>query len=432
MINFAGLPVRLAAIATLLSLASAASGQYAPYSVTYRDRWQYFNYNDTTPIAGGMDLNGDGRSDLIVPIAGAPTRLFLSQGNGKFVRKTLPFWAAAYPNDAFGVASGDFDGDGKVDLAYTGNGNQVQVLRNLGGANFRHIQTIPTLASGEDARLAGLIGGDFNGDGRIDLVALDRARDTTPAGTSALLVWGQPGGHFSTTTTRLPTAGGVTWGQAGDFTGDGRADLLAANRTGDVSLSHYDTLTSTPRLLTSLRPNSGSEGARIDGIGIGYIDGDQKLDAVVMFSYIVANTGYFKMRVLRNNGTATALQWSGEAQSMGDCASFNASIRLGDFNGDNKTDILVNCQNNFAALLYGHGDFTFDPPFHVFLTDPLDAGANGRGLARGDYDGDGKLDMAVVTQRGLRVLRYDPTADRIFANGFQVIGPASSQNPFVE
>ncbi|MCQ4166243.1 FG-GAP repeat domain-containing protein [Tahibacter harae] len=433
-INAGSLPVRLAALAALLAVAAGAAAQ--PYSVSYGDRWSLFPYNFSAPIAGGLDLNGDGRSDLIVPLASGPARLYLSQGNGRFVRKTLPFWAPQ-EIEALAFAGGDFDGDGRVDLAYTGDSRQVRVLRNLGGANFRHVQAIPTQSSGESARLSALVSGDFNGDGKVDLVALDRGRDTTPAGTSALLVWGQAGGQFAAAASRLPTAGGAIWAAAGDFTGDGRADLLTGNRTGDVSLSHYDSSTATPRLLASLRTYTGVEEARVEGLGSGHINDDNRLDAAAVFSYTPANapnTRLYLLRTLRNNGTATALQWSGEAQMIEGCFASNTSVRLGDYNGDTKTDVLVSCINGIGGLLYGRGDFTFDAPVYLSLPEESAQGVTSRGLARGDYDGDGRLDIAVVTQRGLRVLRYDPAADRLFADGFQSAAgaAAAAQNTFVE
>lgn len=435
MINNAGsLPVRLAALAAFLAMAAGASAQ--PYSVSYSDRWSLFPYNFSATIAGGLDLNGDGRSDLIVPLVSGPARLYLSQGNGRFVRKTLPFWAPGEP-ESMAVAGGDFDRDGRADLAYTGDNKNVRVLRNLGGANFRHIQAIPTQSTGDTARLSGLVSGDFNGDGNSDLVALDRGRDTTAAGTSVLLAWGQASGQFITAPSRLPTAGGAVWAVAGDFTGDTRADLLAGNRTGDVSLSHYDSATATPRLLANLRIHTGVEEARIEGLGSGHINDDNRLDAAVVFSYTPANapnTRLYLLRTLRNNGTATALQWSGEPQMIEGCFASNTSVRLGDYNGDTRTDVLVSCLNGIGGLLYGRGDFTFAAPVYLSLPEESAQGVTSRGLARGDYDGDGKLDIAVVTQRGLRVLRYDPAADRLFADGFQPAAgaAAAAQNLFVE
>lgn len=431
MINYAdSLRVRLAALASLLAAGASAYAQ--PYSVSYRDGWSLFPYNFSAPIAGGLDLNGDGRSDLIVPMASGPARIYLSQGNGRFVRKTLPFWAPLEV-ESMAFAGGDFDQDGRVDLAYTGDNKQVRVLRNLGGANFRHVQAIPTLSAGDSARLSALVSGDFNGDGRSDLVALDRGRDTTPAGTSALLVWGQPGGQFVAAASRLPTAGGAVSALGGDFTGDGRTDLLAGNRAGEVSLSHYDTSTATPRLLVNLRTYTGPEEARVEGIGSGHVDNDNRLDAVAAYSYLVAGASSrtYLLRALRNNGTPTALQWSGEPQVVEGCPFANASLRLGDYNGDTRTDVLISCLAGIGALFYGRGDFTFAAPVFLSIREESGQGLGSRGLARGDYDGDGKLDIAVVTQRGLRVLRYDISADRLFGDGFQSAA-AIPQNPFVE
>jgi hypothetical protein len=410
---------RVCALAALL-VAPCAWAQFQPYSVSYRDPWQYFIYSFATPITGGLDLNGDGRSDLIVPGEDLSTRIYLSQGNGRFVRKTLPFQAGGTRN--FSIAGGDFDGDGRTDLAYTAEANQVRVLRNLGGANFRHYQAIATTAAGENARLSQVVGGDYNGDGRIDLAILDRGGDYAASGATAQIAWGQAGGQFDAAQNRMPVAPGSIYALAADFTGDGRADLVTGNARGEIGLSQYDAGTSTLRLVTTLVVNAGTGNPRIEGLGVGDIDGNGRVDAAVVYAYTPANSPNvrnYMLQPLRNNGQATALQLSGAPQPLTDCVSYVVSVRLGDYDGNGKTDVLLNCRNGVAAILYGHGDFTFDAPALVQFTDDADVSASGKGLARGDYDGDGKLDIAVVTQRGLRVLRYDPAADRLFADGFQ-------------
>ncbi len=416
-------PRRLPLLALMALLPSLAAAQDLPYRLVYRDPWPFYPSDQSNPIFGGFDVNGDGRSDLLTPVSDGPARLYLSQGNGRFVRKTLPFWVRQEQGFYQSFASGDFDGDGRTDLAYTGEAHQVRVLRNLGAGNFRHIQAIPTLADGSEPRLR-VTSADFNGDGRLDLVALDRRSDGSASGMSAMLAWGQAGGSFALAQTRMPTVARAMDLLPGDFTGDGRADLLVANSAGEVSLSDYDSSTGTPRLLgiVQIHPNVTSNVTRPTGLGGGDINGDGSLDAVIAYYHVDAGTLHSYVRLLRNNGTGGVLQVLDPVLTRPNCNGFTNSVRLGDYNQDTKTDIAISCpEAGFpVALYYGHGDFTFDAPRWVEFTTPGDIGLVGRGLARGDYNGDGKLDLAILTDVGLRVMVHDATAvDRLFANGFE-------------
>src|SRR5262249_39549185 len=122
-------------------------------------------------VAG--DFNGDGRTDLAVADAGAVDSNFnlipgtgsvsvlLSNGDGTF---QAPVSEAAGPSPG-GLVAGDFNGDGRTDLAVANAGdNTVSVLLGNGDGTFR-----PPVRSGSGPTLAVLGAGDVNGDGRTDL-----------------------------------------------------------------------------------------------------------------------------------------------------------------------------------------------------------------------------------------------------------------------
>lgn len=405
-----------AALALLLGLPAQAA--FLPYRLAYRDTFNYYNWE--SPLSGGFDANGDGRSDLVAPqLYGAP-RLYLSLGDGRFERKTLPFWTTEDNAVEMAIAAGRYDSDTRTDLAYT-DGVSVQVLSGVGGGNFRHRQSItpPTVASTIPIRIAS---GDTNGDGYQDLVVLDRPDDGGSTGTSVMLSLGRADGSFDSGQTRIPATGYGWQLLVADITGDGRADVLVANRRGQVSLSRYDAVTQSWGLINLLQFDSGVSGAptwpNARGLTSGDIDGDNDVDVAVSYVTPVAGgSGEARTRLLRNTGGVLELV---DPPLTMPCFSYQQYLRLGDYNGDGFTDILFNCTlpNHPFGIFYGRGGFQFDPPVLIDTT-VMDPQMSAVALARGDYNGDGRLDIALMSGFGFRVYLYDATLERLFADGFQ-------------
>ncbi len=127
---------------------------------------------------GGMaagDFNGDGWPDLYLAVFRAPNRLFLNDGQGHFRDATTK--EIADPGEAFGVAVGDIDNDGDLDIFQTGGGNddlnlpyRSPLLLNLGQGQFLDVT--------EGVGLGGMVGqniligtlGDIDNDGDLDLI----------------------------------------------------------------------------------------------------------------------------------------------------------------------------------------------------------------------------------------------------------------------
>jgi hypothetical protein len=172
--------------------------------------------------------------------------ILLGDGAGNFSAPTT-FGAG---NDSLSVAVGDFNGDGKQDLAVANNlSNNVSILLGNGAGHF----SAPTNFTVGD-RPGSVAVGDFNGDGKQDLAV---ANSGVPANVSILL--GNGAGNFGAPANF--TAGDYPNSIAvGDFNGDGKQDLAVANLSQNVSILLRDCPVSqiTPARTTCSQFSSGS------------------------------------------------------------------------------------------------------------------------------------------------------------------------------
>jgi hypothetical protein len=277
------------------------------------------------------------------------------------------------PTNTNSLVAGDFNGDGKLDLAVS-TGATLSILLGKGDGTF-NVTTFPTTAQ----FVGTLVAGDFNGDGKLDLAFPD------PFHNLVHLLLGNGDGTFTEVST---TAVGTdpVWAAAGDFNGDGKLDLAVVNRAGanvSILLSNGDgTFSRKPSVKVGTKPNA---------VAVADFNGDGKLDLAVV------NSGSNNVSILLGAGDGTFLLKSSPATGASPYG-----IVASDFNGDGKVDLAVTntCGNatscsllafGSVSVLLGAGDGTFTVTSKV-LTDyhkPL-------GIAAGDFNADGKTDLVVV------------------------------------
>jgi hypothetical protein len=329
------------------------------------------------------DFNNDGRPDLAVATSAYPSALvsvLLGNADGTF----QPAVASAAGSTPGPLAVGDFDGDGKLDLA-TADNFSVRLLRGNGDGTFA--LSVSVRVYGQTMSVAV---GDFNSDGLLDLgftsVSVSYTEyDTYTDGFATVLLGDGAGGLTPSSTTGLgsgyPGAAAV-----GDFNGDRRLDFVCVQ-----SPDHADGLTQVRVLFGDGNGHIGPGASyySYDGVAdlaTGDVDGDADADLVMA----VPNRG---VAVLRNDGAGGF----GPAQfsATGNRPAF---IAIGDFNNDSRPDVAASGSDNSAVLL-GLGNGTSSPPI------PVNSGPSSPATA-GDFNGDGWLDLA-TTGANVSVLLND-------------------------
>ena len=188
--------------------------------------------NGTAPFAIVTgDFNGDGNLDLAVVNSSSNTvTILLGHGDGTFIAAANP----ATANSPTAIAVGDFNGDGKLDLAVTNSGsNTVTILLSNGDGTFTAAASPAT-----DKNPVSVAVGDFNGDGILDLAVANQT------GNDVTILLGKGDGTF--TAGSSPAITGPDTTAVGDFNGDGVADLAVGGSVTAILLGNGDGTFSTP------------------------------------------------------------------------------------------------------------------------------------------------------------------------------------------
>jgi hypothetical protein len=307
------------------------------------------------------DFNGDGKADLAVANgAGGNVSVLLGNGNGTF-QAARTYWAGTNPTS---VAAGDFNGDGKPDLAVANPGsNKVSLLLNNGNGIFQS-----AVSYGAGAYPYSIAVGDFNGDGKTDLAVANYLSYSV----SVLLGRGdgtlQAPMNYGVGSYPLSVA-------VADFDGDGRADLAVANSSSfnlSVLLGRGDgTFQTAVNYGLDTYPNS---------VIAADLNGDNKADLAVAIG------GSNTIGVLFGNGNGTfqaAVNYGQESAPF--------SLAVGDFNGDRNADLAVaSWSGNSVSVSLGNKSGTFQAAVSY------GAGTNPGSVAVSDFNGDGRADLAVA------------------------------------
>jgi len=362
-------------------------------SVTFANQASFAAGNNPESVAVA-DFNGDGRPDLVVANYGAGTvSVYL---NTAAAGATAPAFAAPVTftvgYQPISVAVGDFNGDGRPDLAVANVGaDTVSVLLDTtaAGATAPSFAAPVTFAVGNAPRSVAV--GDFNGDGRPDLVVANDQSNTV----SVLLNTMSAGATAPSFAPQITfTVGAYPFSVAvGDFNGDGRPDLAVANSTGAGTASVL--LNATPAGATAPAfavQQTFAVGNDPVSVAVGDFNGDGRPDLAV------ANANDGTASVLLNTTPTGAGTPAFAAQQTFNVGAYPTSLAVGDFNGDGRPDLAVSNSNGYAGtmsvLLNATPAGATAPSFAAQQT--FAVGSGPFSVAVGDFNGDGRPDLAVA------------------------------------
>ena len=383
----------LCSIAILLSMwldASPARAQYTDVTAssgvgaiidaryaTYPDWW----------LSGlhFIDLDGDGTLDLFLSSHGGGDALaLLNNGNGNFVVA-----AGSYPTSEVHL-NYDFDEDGKNDLTMTYVDGGAEWWQNFSSPGSLDIRSTGITRDGNTGRTQVLA--DFNRDGRVDWLR------AAPPGIE--IDFGDGAGNFAQDSFSIAVPGTGVNDNAniipGDFDNDGDIDLLVMVGGGyddTDGRTYYYQNDGVIGGVPQFSEQTAASGLPADGLvvkGVGDYDIDGDLDLIAIDHRTLPPVIY------KNNGsghfTLDAGAISGVASTTLTYAAWGTAV-MTDFDNDGIPDILMNGKY-YLKLLRGTGSGHFVYMNDAWnIVDVCPCSIDG-GLAFGDFDDDGDLDIA--------------------------------------
>jgi hypothetical protein len=382
-------------IAGLLRATAFDSSSFAP-------QIDFAAESGQTGIAFG-DLDGDGKLDAVVPnYSGSSVSIYRNTSTAGSITASsfAPRANFAVGNIPLKVLLVDLDGDGKLDIACVNNGSSlISLLRNTatpGVIDNTSFAPKADLAPAADPYWAAA--GDFNGDGKPDLVvscygsgALSVFQNNSTAGTLSFGPREDLGFDMASASVEV-----------GDIDGDGKQDIVVAgtspfiwifrnvNSGGALSAGSF-----APRV--TWVPNRGATVTLAD------VDGDGKLDMVT------PNATDNNVSVWRNTSTPGVINSSSFASRVNfPTGNYPYRAAVGDLDGDGKPDlVMANADSHNVSVfrnLSSPGAFT-----SASLAGRVDypTGLGPRESAIADIDGDGLPDIATanLSQASFSVLR---------------------------
>jgi len=321
------------------------------------------------------DLDGDGKLDLVfIHFLGAA--IYKGDGAGGFTPRP-----GAGPGFFITGAIGDFNGDGRPDILAVepGSGDNLVVFLNDGTGGFGAPVRTPSQQEAFSAQ--GPIAEDFNGDGKTD-VLIRAVSQTTFRETGIRLFTATAGGMFSEPISYHPSVAERAMATA-DFNHDGLPDIFSLNINGGLTIvSTQSGGFNAPRGFVYSPPGQFFPQFSVRDLKSGDLNGDGALDLVVAASGLSDaaimfgdGNGAFNAPVSINSGVTGAAP---------------VAVEIRDFNNNGRLDLaLLNSNTRDLVILNNAGQGAFMPAARISV------GVNATGFVSADFNNDGNLDIVV-------------------------------------
>ncbi len=357
------------------------------------------------------DIDKDGLVDAVVTNQ-ASDSISVLDGDGRGVDddRTHTTVISAGGDGPTGLVLADFDADGDIDAATSNlTSDDVVVLLNNGTGTLTASARYPTLAGATGDGPVDVAFGDVTGDGLGDLVSCNANSD------DVTVLRGLGSGLFAlhlTTTLRIGAGGDNPQAIAlGDHTGDGVLDITTANHLSSdivVLVANGAGGFAPPVRFDTLFGAGLVEGEGPAGIGVSDLDGDGELDVVT------ANMLDEDVSILFGVSGGAAFDPAIGVWAQSDCDDPD-DIALADVDNDGDDDIIALCSvsENVAVIMNLGGRVFSDARLYEVRSGY--AGENAEGIATGDFNGDGNLDVVATMSVGNHVTVVAGLGDGVLA-----------------
>jgi hypothetical protein len=344
--------------------------------------------NSTTHGIASADFNGDGKPDIAVSDGASVISVFLNttspgSSTASFTAKT-DFTIAGTGR---GISAADFNGDGKQDLAVANNSaNSISIILNTTspGASTPSFTAKTDFATQLLPRNVAVA--DINGDGRPDMAAANFGNSSVSVFINTTVLGSSTPSFAPKTDVSVP---GVPWYVSlGDMNNDGKNDMAVTELNGDkISILLNTTVlgSSTPEFgtITNFATGPNPYEATLKDF-----NNDGKLDMFVSNSSTSSFSAFLN---ITSPGASTPAFLTRQDFTAG---PFLSSISVDDVNLDGKPDLLVpNGSPDFVSVYLNTTDLSNNGPSFGTKTD-LTVNSYPAFVCTADFNGDGKPDIA--------------------------------------
>ena len=372
----------------IASLKGNGDGTFANPVIT--SNWGF--YSAVTDV-DSADVNGDGLPDLLItsPNGLDNSTIYLNNGDGTFKEGQLVVATGDF-NDPIAGRLADLNGDGCPDAAVADLVGAVWVSLGDCKGDFGAIQTNYMGDANAAVHIA-----DVNGDGHLDLITSSEISEEPnyeyTSGNTMNVAFGDGKGNFSPVRV-YPGPSEALSLAVGDFEGNGKPDVVTADIDTDTTTIFRNDGAGGFGFPQGIDAGIAASGVQVVATGqpmFADVNGDGKPDLVliggstdyVTTTYLNDGTGRLEPGVNSDSGVA--------GSTSGFAFATVSDYRLGDFRNTGHLDMLAIDGWNFGIIFQpGNGDGTFGKG--TYTTNAAAYGA----MAVADFNGDGKLDFVAI------------------------------------